>query len=900
MSTSRGLRCGAVALGCAALIVVLGGCSNTSIPAVSSTEPANGATGVSINTNLAVTFSKSMNPQTITTSTFTLFQGTTPVPGTIFYEGLTAMFNPTDNLAPDAEYTATITTGAADLSGNALAGPYAWTFTTGTVQDTVAPVVSFTCPANGAAGAPINTSLTATFSEPMNPLSFTSATFTLARGATPVPGTVGFVGVTAIFKPAGDLAPNTQYTATITTGTVDLSGNAPATNHVWAFTTGTNPDTIAPMLSFTDPANGTTGVPPERKLAATFSKAMDPLSLSTATLTLVQGATPVPGTVTYSGVTAMFSPTSDLTPNTQYTATITTGARDLSGNALAIGRTWTFTTGSTPDIVAPMVSSVVPEDLASGVPVGGSLAVAFSKTMDPLTITTATFTLVRGVTATTVLGTVACSGATATFTPADALTAGTAYTASVSMEAADLAGNALAADYVWTFTTGTAGDTTAPVVGFTAPANGATGVPINRRIAAAFSKMMDPLTVTSAAFTMTHGATTVVGTVTYAGITATFNPKGNLLPNTQYTAKIMADATDLAGNALASDYAWTFNTGGALDTAAPSVSSTVPADGATGGPVNGRMALTFSKAMDPMTVTTATFTLVQGTTPVPGTVNCAGVNATFTPKNELEPNTAYTAAVSTEAADLAGNSLASDFAWSFTTGLDPDIIAPTVTSTNPGSGMAGVPVGQKVTASFSEPMASLTVTPKTFTLVRGTTPVSGAVTYADKTATFAPLSALAGNTTYTATVLMEATDLAGNALASDHAWTFTTGAAPIITVPTVSSTAPADGATGVPRNQKVTATFSEAMASATISTATFSLAQGALSVAGTVTYADKTATFTPFIPLAANTAYTATVSMEATDTGGTGLAADHTWSFTTGASKALAPAGPGADSSSPQ
>src|SRR5256885_17176717 len=86
---------------------------------------------------------------------------------------------------------------------------------------------------------------------------------------------------------------------------------------------------------------------------------MDPLTITTVTLTLKQGTTAVAGTVSYAGVTATFNPLSTLAPNTTYTALMTTGARDLAGNALATESGWTFTTGATPDTTPPIVSEIV-------------------------------------------------------------------------------------------------------------------------------------------------------------------------------------------------------------------------------------------------------------------------------------------------------------------------------------------------------------------------------------------------------------------------------------------------------------------------------------------------------------------------------------------------------------
>src|SRR4029077_13848551 len=117
--------------------------------------------------------------------------------------------------------------------------------------------------------------------EAMDPLTTTTVTFTLKQGTTPVFGTVTYAGVTATFNPLSVLGSNTTYTATITTGTRDLAGNALANSFVWSFTTSVTPDTTAPTVSFTPPANAATGVPISQKIAATFSETMDPLTTTT-------------------------------------------------------------------------------------------------------------------------------------------------------------------------------------------------------------------------------------------------------------------------------------------------------------------------------------------------------------------------------------------------------------------------------------------------------------------------------------------------------------------------------------------------------------------------------------------------------------------------------------------
>jgi hypothetical protein len=101
---------------------------------------------------------------------------------------------------------------------------------------------------------------------------------------------------------------------------------------------------VPPMVTSTDPINNVTGVARNKVVALTFSEAMDPLTINTSTFTLKQGTTAVSGTVAYSGTTATFTPSNVLASSITYTATITTGAKDLAGNALAANTVWSFTT----------------------------------------------------------------------------------------------------------------------------------------------------------------------------------------------------------------------------------------------------------------------------------------------------------------------------------------------------------------------------------------------------------------------------------------------------------------------------------------------------------------------------------------------------------------------------
>jgi Ice-binding-like/Bacterial Ig-like domain len=412
-------------------------------PVVITTDPLNNATGVPLNKTVTATFNMPMNPLTINATTFTLKQGTTTVPGIVTYSGTTASFKPTLPLTLNTVYTATITTGAKNTIGTALASNYVWSFTTGSLT---APTVISTDPANNATGVLLNKTISATFSEVMNPLTINATTFTLMQGTTVVTGTVTYSGTTASFKPTVNLLPGTVYTATITTGAQNLAGTGLANNYVWTFTTGT---AVAPLVISTDPVNNATGVALNKIVTATFNMAMDPLTINATTFTIMQGTTPVLGVITYSGSTASFTPALPFTSNLVYTATITTGAKNLAGTALANNYVWTFTTGSN---LAPTVISTDPISNAVSVPLNKVVTATFNMPMDPLTINFTTFTLSRS--GIPVAGTVTYSGSTASFTPAVNLLINTAYTATITTGAKNLAGTPMANNYVWNFTTG--------------------------------------------------------------------------------------------------------------------------------------------------------------------------------------------------------------------------------------------------------------------------------------------------------------------------------------------------------------------------------------------------------------------------------------------------------------
>jgi methionine-rich copper-binding protein CopC len=536
-------------------------------------------------------------------------------------------------------------------------------------------------------------------------------------------------------------------------------------------------------VSSTQPADASTGVATNRKITVSFNREMDATSISATTfLVTAPGGVPVLGAVDYSAADriAAFTPIGTLAPNTTFTATLTTSITDSTSVHLA-RYVWSFVTGATADSTPPGVLTTVPADAATAIATNHKVVVTFDEPIDPATVSTLSFTLAAPGPI-PVSGTTTTAGPTISFTPDAVLTGATVYTATVTSGVADLAGNPLGTDRVFSFTTGAAADTTAPTVVSTSPSDAATAVAVNGRVCATFSEPIDPATLTNVVVQLTGpGGATETGTVAIGSSSnlLCFVPRTDLAGKTTYTAVVTTDVRDLGGNALAAPFTFTFTTRETRDDTTPFVAMRSPDDGTINVAVNQKIVVNFSEAVDPASLNAATFTLETPTTSLPGTIATVGGTAVFTPDADLPVATLVTATLTTGVTDLAGNALALPVAWSFTTGGGADTIPPVVVTTNPADTATAVAIDQSINATFDEPIDPATLTTDSFTVAApGPVAVTGTVSLdaTDTIATFVPDANLPANTILTATLTTTVADLAGNLLAADFVWTFTTDA----------------------------------------------------------------------------------------------------------------------------
>jgi hypothetical protein len=323
-----------------------GGVTDTSPPQLMSTTPAHNSTAVGLNLAITATFNEAIDPATVTPSTLSLVADATGVAvgGTVSYENSsrTAILRPQADLSAGAAYTATVAAEVADLAGNKLLESYTWQFSTGVTPDTSAPTVSKTYPSQDAAAVPRNTAVAVTFNEGMDPTSINSQTFILFKDDnTQVPGSVTYVGSSALFRPSENLLAGAVYRARVTSGVSgvsDLAGNPLAEDFLWEFTTGSDADLVAPQVQSVLPEDEEQEVPVDSPLVITFNEPIMPFAYG------LLDFRPVAVTFNDTYTTVTMIPTDGLQPGITYTAVLST--QDMAGIRMSEPFVWEFSTTS--------------------------------------------------------------------------------------------------------------------------------------------------------------------------------------------------------------------------------------------------------------------------------------------------------------------------------------------------------------------------------------------------------------------------------------------------------------------------------------------------------------------------------------------------------------------------
>jgi large repetitive protein len=838
-------------------------------PYVVNSSVQNSQTNVPVNSAFTMTFNKPVDIGSLDGASVGVGSCCwTPLPATISWSAdqTTVFIAPTTTLAAGTQYYL-FSFNLTDLSGNPQSG-FDVSFTTSFSANTNPPTVINTSPENADTQIPTNSPVEVLFSEPIQPTSVGQVTLT--KGGNPVAVTASFGNGNQllILTPTVPLVANTSYTLTIA-GVKGTAGNQMTSTVTNTFTTGPTFNFQTPTVMLVDPANGTLNVGVNVTPHVEFSEAVNELTIPTALVLFYQdyyqGYATIASTVTVAAnrLSATITPSAALQPNTQYEVYLC-GFTDIAGNGGSCF-TSTFWTGTSTDTTHATVSTISPAKTQTGVPLNADVVAVMSATIDPTSITNSSITVTPSG-GSAIAGTVslAADGVTLTFVPAAALTASKLYNVSVG-GFNDVGGNTVTT-FTSSFTTGTAtyGSGSFNVVS-TSPATGATGVSVTSPVTITMSNLIDAGSVNpNTVFVYVYSSSQVVaGTYSVSGNAVTFTPLTQYPANTQMAMGV-SGLTDEAGNTDA-QYPYTFTTTNTVDKTAPTVTIS-PANGATNVGLNTQVVLTFSKSINPGTITRSTVSLLNGDAAVNYGYSVSRDNRTLVlnpSAGQLPSGATITVALTNGVQDLSGNALAPTTSqFTLTTALSGG--APSVVVMRPGNGATNVPVNTVVTLFTNAALNASTVTgalnvTDNGVVVTGTVQVNGN----GQAIEFTPAAAF--NPGDLIRVFLgpgaQSTDGVG---VSSFGGQFTVAGSPVNTSAAVQAVNPLYGATNVPVNTVLDIEYNQVLLPVTVNNVNVTLRPYNSGVYQTVTPSlvggGQVIQILPTTNLAANVTYYACVS----------------------------------------
>jgi large repetitive protein len=800
-----------------------------SAPYVINSSVQNGQTNVPVNSAFSMQFSKPMDIGSFNPSNVYVSGGiaNSIIPTTISWSAdqTTIFLLPSSALNVGDGYSL-CSASMTDLDGNPQQS-FCATFTAAFTPNTNPPTVVNTSPENTLSQVPTNSPVVVLFSEPIQPTSIGQITLNTGGNAVAVIPWFTDANQLLTLTPTLPLLANASYTITIT-GVKDTAGNQMTATVANTFTTGATFDLNPPSVVLSDPAPDTIGVGTNVAPRVEFSKRLNPLSVVSSSnevynqgsVQLLNSATGVfvPVTVSLSSdrTTATLTPTSALTPNTQYELYVGESANyyDVAGN-IGVPYTSDFTTNSAADTASTTVTTVSPVNKQTSVPVNAQIAAVMSDSIDPTTVTNSSITVTpSGGSAIAGTVTLASDGVTLTFVPSASLTKQQLYNVSVG-GFNDVQSNPVKA-FASSFTTGniTYGSSSFTLVS-TNPVNGANNISVTSTVTITMSNQIDPASVNTQNVEVAYGSNSVAGTYTVSGATITFTPLTPYPANA--TMNIFVNGVmDLAGN-IASDLAGgSFTTASTPDTTPPTVTIT-PSNGTANLGLNTQVVLTFSESINPMTISRSTVNLLNGDVPLNPAISISADNRTVVLNSNgatLPAGATITATASHLITDLSGNALA-DTTSQFTT-MTSVTSGPSVVSSRPANGATNVPASTVITLFTSGPMNAGTIPGALYVsqngvLVSGTTAVGSN----GQSIEFAPSSTFTAGTPIQVFLNSTAQDIYGNNL-TNFAETFTIAGALANTAATAQAVNPFPNATSVPLNTIIQVEFNQPLQAGTV------------------------------------------------------------------------------------
>jgi hypothetical protein len=841
--------------------------SSSTAPTVINFNPLSGATGLGTNAIVEAQFSAPVDPNFL--AGVTLSQGgstvsTTPVMSAANTILQLVLRTP---LAPNTTYAMTIS-GVKDPAGNTVATATN-TFTTGATYDIASPsAISSNPPNNSTVGTNLTPELI--FNKPLNPITVNSSSFRIYLADTgqwiPLVITPSTDGKTVSTQPQVALLPYTKYHFQACCGFQDQDGNNGTQADVYFWTNG-GTDTTGPTVSVS-PANGATGIPLNAKVIVSVNSIMDPTSWTQSSIQLLNGSTPVSGTVGMPNVQELiFAPAGALSASTTYKVKVN-GFTDANGNAV-VPSTTTFTTGAAASGGGLTFTSSNITNGATNVPATQPIILSFSQILVPSTVNSSTLMVMDTWNSNRPLaGTYSVNGNLLTITPVSPWPAGANVTVGECGGPTDILGDVFlnGACYgqqlvSFTVTTGSP-DTTALQVLSVSPSNGATNVRHDLPVSVTFNKAINPGT-TSGYNTLLYAGQDLQtnGSVTLSadGRTLTFNV-GALSDGTTYTIAIPAGGVaDESGNALAGNFISTFTTAVNPATGSGSVQGTSPGNNASGVPTNTLLTLYMNRPVDPSTLPGNLTVTVNGNVDA-GTVQsvASGYEIQFSPTTPFPNGATVQWFLSGNVLDVYGDYFNGTSGYFYTApAVNAAIASPQIVAVSPPCcSSPSMPTNGEIDIQYSLPIDPATLSGNVY---RNSGPATPAFTVGLAPGTtnvvrISPSSPWNASTFYGFCTNANVKGVNGVA-AQSSCWTtyFTTGAGPDSTSGTVTI-GPPDGAVNVGTNAYIRLQFSKPIDVTTINSANVQITAGGIPIPGTWSFNLSSgdyvgANFTPVNPL---------------------------------------------------
>jgi len=528
---------------------------------ISAMQPVPGAPEVVLTTEVTVTFTTNILPDSVTSDSFYLEKtsDSSKVSGlrTLEDAGLTIRFKPSLNLESENGYRVVLTSGLTNTNNNPVSATN-WVFSTSSYLTQP----SFVVPASNAAEISLSSNISIHFSNTLNVSTVNEGTFYLTTNANGTPSGVPAVVVSAVgntviqLTPSVPLNQNTVYYAVATTGVALSTGSRFKSNYIWPFTT------LSAMAGVTTvfPQNGSTNIPLNTVVSAVFPKELNGsfINENTFFLSNTAGGEKIPWNVTYDNTLKKISavPSAYLLSGNTYQVTVSTNIRAIDGTSAGGSQTWTFT-------CAPPMAGLVSRFPTSGqTNVQINAAILFKTALglrqDTLNENSILLQSSNG-------AVVICKRTYNSDTyelelkPAAYLDSLAVYTVTLTTNILATNGVSFPAPVTWSFTTIGPFENPSDI----APAASSEFNDPALLIHAQFQEALNPSTVNSDTVKVSSYGIQIGGTVSYSEALKqiTFTPSKKLDTNALFTVTLQKTLTSQTGRAMRADYTWTFKTG---------------------------------------------------------------------------------------------------------------------------------------------------------------------------------------------------------------------------------------------------------------------------------------------------------------------------------------------------